>query len=252
MSNITLINDDCLIAMEKIPDKSIDMILCDLPYGITALKYDRILPMSVLWKIYKRILKENCVMAFTSVQPFTTTLISSNLSEFKYCWYWKKNQGTNFFHAKRMPIRVVEDIVIFGGKKYFPQITTGHIPTNSAKGYSDGSVYYGGNKRNNIGGKTTRFPKNVLEFSCVDNYSRLHPNEKPVLLLEYLIKTYTLSGETVLDNCMGSGSTGVACRNLNRNFIGIEIDERYYNIAKNRIYNSDCKYEGQVALQLGE
>jgi site-specific DNA-methyltransferase (adenine-specific) len=232
---IELICGNCLDKMKDIPDKSIDMILCDLPYGMTAPKWDSIIPMSELWKEYKRLIKQDCVMAFTASQPFTTMLIHSNLSEFKYCWYWIKNQGTNFFHAKRMPIRKVEEIVIFGGSKYFPQKTTGHKPTNSAFGSSNGKAYHGKNKRNYVGGSTERFPTNVLNFNCVDNYSRKHSSEKPVELFEYLIKTYSNEGDIVLDNAMGSGTTGVACKNLNRNFIGIELDESYFKIAQNRI-----------------
>ena len=134
-----------------------------------------------------------------------------------------------------MPIRKIEEICIFKKGKYYPQITDGHIPTNSAKGCSNGKAYHGTDTRDYEGGKTTRFPTNILEFKCVDNYSRLHSSEKPVDLLEYLIKTYTNEGETVLDNTMGSGTTGVACVNTNRNFIGMELDEGYFNIATNRI-----------------
>jgi site-specific DNA-methyltransferase (adenine-specific) len=134
-----------------------------------------------------------------------------------------------------MPIKKVEEICVFNSKIYYPQITDGHVPTNSAKGFSDGNVYYGTNKRSESGGKTTRYPTNILEFKCVDNYHRLHPNEKPVELLEYLIKTYTNENDLILDNCMGSGSTGEACANTNRDFIGIELDENYFNVAKERI-----------------
>ncbi len=235
MPKIELMQGDCLKKMKDIPKDSIDMVLCDLPYGVTAPKWDSILPMSLLWTEYKRIMNKEGVMVFTATQPFTTMLISSNLSDFKYCWYWIKNQGTNFFHAKRMPIRKVEEVVVFGGKRYFPQITDGHIPTNSAKGCSDGKAYHGTNTRNYEGGKTTRYPVNVLEIKCVDNYSRAHSSEKPVELMDYLIRTYTNEGDTVLDNCMGSGTTGVACVNLNRNFIGIELDPEYFKIAENRI-----------------
>jgi site-specific DNA-methyltransferase (adenine-specific) len=134
-----------------------------------------------------------------------------------------------------MPIRKVEEICVFKNGKYYPQITDGHLPTNSAKGCSNGKAYHGTNARDYEGGKTTRFPTNILDFKCVDNYSRLHSAEKPVNLLEYLIKTYTDDEDTVLDNCMGSGSTGVACKNLNRSFIGIELDTEYFKIAEKRI-----------------
>lgn len=228
-------NVDCLVGMKDIPDKSIDMILCDLPYGITAPRWDEKIDMIKLWKEYKRIIKNNSVMALFSSQPFTTKLISSNEKDFRYCWYWIKNQGTNFFHAKRMPIRKIEEICIFNGKIYFPQISEGHIPTNSAKGCSNGEAYFGTNKRNYIGGKTTRYPTNILEFKCVDNYSRLHSAEKPVELLEYLIKTYSVENDVILDNCMGSGTTAIACIRTKRNFIGFEIEKKYFDICNERI-----------------
>ena len=205
MKDIELWLGDCLELMKDIPDKSVDMILADLPYGQTAPQWDKIIDMDKLWKEYKRIRKNKSTIALFSAQPFTTKLISSNGKEYRYCWYWLKNQGTNFFHAKKMPIRRIEEIVIFGKGKYYPQITDGHIPTN------------------------------VLEFKCVDNYSRRHSSEKPVALLEYLVKTYTETLDIVLDNTMGSGSTGVACKNLGRRFIGIEKDKKYFDIAVERI-----------------
>lgn len=234
-----LLRGDCIELMSKIPDKSIDCIICDLPYGVTACDWDNQLNFEKLWEQYNRITKENAPVILFSSMPFTVDVINSNRKNFKYCWYWIKNQGTNFFHAKRMPIRKVEEICVFNSKIYYPQITDGHIPTNSAKGCSNGNIYYGDNKRNYEGGSTKRYPTNILEFKCVDNYHRLHPNEKPVELLEYLIKTYTNEGDLVLDNCMGSGSTGVACLNTNRNFIGMELDEKYFNIAKERIESLD-------------
>jgi len=225
----------CLSEMDNIHKNSVDMILCDLPYGVTASSWDSIIDFNTIWYKYEKVVKEKAVIALFSSQPFTTKLIQSNIADFKYCWYWQKNQGTNFFHAKRMPIRKIEEICIFKGGRYFPQITDGHIPTNSAKGCSNGDTYFGKNIRNYEGNKTTRFPTNILDFKCVNNYSRLHSQQKPVDLLEYLIKTYTYEGDTVLDNCMGSGSTGVACLNTNRKFIGIEKDDKYFEIAKNRI-----------------
>ena len=230
-----IIQGDCMEIIPSIPNKSVDMVLCDLPYGITAPVWDSVLPMDVLWGEYKRIIKKNGVMVFTSSQPFTTMLISSNISDFKYCWYWIKNQGTNFFHAKRMPIRKVEEVVVFGGSKYYPQITDGHMPTNSAKGCSNGVAYHGTDKRDYVGGKTSRYPTNILPIKCVDNYSRVHSSQKPVSLFEYIIKTYTKEEEVVFDNCIGSGTTAIACINTNRNFIGIEKEEKYCEIARERI-----------------
>ncbi len=230
-----VVHGDCLDIMKNMPDACVDMVLCDLPYGMTAPKWDEHINMDKLWECYGRVIKNQGTIALFASQPFTTKLISSNEKEFRYCWYWLKNQGTNFFHAQRMPIRKLEEICVFGKGKYNPQITDGHIPTNSAKGCSNGKVYHGTNKRNCDGGKTTRYPVNVLDFKCVDNYSRIHSAEKPVDLCEYLIKTYTDEGDLVLDNCAGSGSTGVACQKTKRNFIGMEIDANYCKLANKRL-----------------
>ena len=226
---------DCLEIMKNIPDKSVDFICIDPPYGLTASKWDSEVSFNCLWPQFNRIGKDDYVIAIFGCQPFTTKVISSNLHKFKYCWYWNKNQGTNFFHAKKMPIRKVEEISIFGGKKYNPQITDGHIPTNSAKGCSNGKTYHGTNTRDYEGGKTTRFPDNILNFKCVDNYSRLHSSQKPVELLEFLINTYSDNGDMVLDCFAGSGSTLIAAKNLNRQFIGIEKEEEYFNIIMDRL-----------------
>ena len=226
---------DCLELMCNIPDESVDLILIDPPYGMTAPKWDSVVSFDLLWENFQRIGKNGFVTLIFGSQPFTTKVISSNIKEFKYCWYWNKNQGTNFFHAKRMPIRKVEEICVFGGKTYYPQISEGHLPTQSAKGCSNGKAYHGTNVRDYEGGKTTRYPTNILDFPCVDNYSRVHSSEKPIPLLEYLIKTYTKENELVLDCFAGSGSTLVASKNLNRQFIGIEKEKEYYNICLDRL-----------------
>lgn len=231
---------DCLQSLKELKNESVDLVLCDLPYGITAPQWDKVIDMGLLWSEYNRIVKKDGNIVLFASQPFTTKLIESNSKNFRYTWYWLKNQSTNFFHAKSMPLRKVEEICVFkvkGGKsmRYYPQITDGHEPTNSSKGSTNGSAYHGDKKRDYEGGSTTRFPNNVLEFKCVDNYSRIHSSEKPVELLEYLIKTYTIENDVVLDNTMGSGSTGEACRNLNRYFIGMENDEKYFNKAKERL-----------------
>lgn len=226
---------DCLSILPEIEEHSVDMILCDPPFNVTANKWDVPIPLDTLWARYNLIIKPGGAIVLFSSQPFTTALISSNLSGFKYCWYWCKNQGTNFFHAKRMPIRKVEEICVFNSSVYYPQITDGHAPTNSAKGCSNGKTYHGDNKRDYEGGSTTRMPTNILDFKCVDNYSRLHSSEKPVALLEYSIKTYTLEGETVLDSCAGSGSTGVAARNIGRNYILIEKEPQFYEVIQERL-----------------
>lgn len=230
-----IIQGECLEKMKDLPDDSVDFICADLPYGKTAPKWDEILPAEMLWEQYNRIIKSKGTIALFASQPFTTKLISSNEKDFRYVWYWIKNQATNFFHAKRMPTRKVEEIVIFKKGKYYPQMTHGHKPTNSAKGCSNGKAYHGKNKRDYKGGKTTRYPTNVLEFKCVSNYKRLHSAEKPVELIEYLIKTYTDKGDLVLDNVAGSGTTGEACINLNRDFILMENDPKYYQIIKDRL-----------------
>lgn len=235
-----LYQGDCLDFLRELEPESVDLVLCDLPYGITAPQWDKVINMDLLWKEYNRIVKKNGNIVLFASQPFTTKLISSNLKNFRYTWYWSKNQSTNFFHAKSMPLRKIEEICVFkvkGGKdmKYIPQITDGHIPTNSSKGSSNGKAYHGVNKRNYIGGSTQRFPNNVLEFKCVDNYSRIHSSEKPVDLLEYLIKTYTDENDVVLDNTMGSGSTGEACIKANRFFIGMEKDKECFDKAKKRL-----------------
>jgi site-specific DNA-methyltransferase (adenine-specific) len=208
--------------------------------------------MVELWKQYNRIIKKNGTIALFASQPFTTKIISSNEKDFRYCWYWLKNQGTNFFHAKRMPIRKIEEICIFKKGKYYPQITDGHIPTNSAKGCSNGKAYHGTNTRDYEGGKTTRFPTNILEFKCVDNYSRLHSSEKPVDLLEYLIKTYTDENDLVLDNTMGSCSTGIACINTDRNFIGIEKELEHFTNSKKRVEEKRKEKDFNLITSFGD
>jgi len=243
---------DTIEQMKLIPDKSIDFICCDLPYGMTAPKWDEHIDMDELWKQYNRIIKKNGTIALFASQPFTTKIISSNEKDFRYCWYWLKNQGTNFFHAKRMPIRKIEEICIFKKGKYYPQIMDGHIPTNSAKGCSNGKAYHGTNTRDYEGGKTTRFPTNILEVKCVDNYSRLHSSEKPVDLLEYLIKTYTDENDLVLDNTMGSCSTGIACINTDRNFIGIEKELEHFTNSKKRVEEKRKEKEFNTVTSFGD
>ncbi|WP_318491925.1 DNA-methyltransferase [Photobacterium leiognathi] len=233
----SLMQGDCLEKMKEIPDGSVDMILCDPPYGTTACKWDSIIPLAPMWEQLKRIIKPNGAIVMTASQPFTTTLISSNLSMFKYCWVWEKNVATNFYHAKRQPLRKHEDIVIFYAETgcYYPQKTHGHNPTSSAKGKSKGVLWHGDNIRNYKGGDTSRYPTSIIRIDVEDLKKRVHPTQKPVALGEYLIKTYTNEGETVLDFTMGSGSFGVAAINLNRKFIGIELDKDYFGIATSRI-----------------
>lgn len=231
---------DCLCLMDYIDDKSIDMILCDLPYGTTDCKWDSIIPFEPLWKQYKRIIKDNGAIVLFSAQPFTTKLISSNFKDYRYNWYWKKNNATGALFAKVQPMRCIEDICVFYKHKptYNPQGLIQLKEPIVSIPHSNGEVYK--EKKNPSVQTHTGYPKHFLEFKneVAGNKNRLHPTQKPVALLEYLIKTYTNERETVLDNCMGSGSTGVACINTKRNFIGFELDKKYFDIARQRIDNA--------------
>ena len=234
-NDIKLFRGDCLEVMKSIPDKSIDMILCDLPYGKTQNKWDSIISLEKLWEQYNRIIKDNGVIALFAQIPFDKVLGVSNLKMLRYEWIWQKEQGTGFLNAKKMPLKNHENILIFYKKSpiYNPQMKKGKPYTLERNTYT---VNYGKQvdmvRTENTG---ERYPLTILKFKR--DKEKLHPTQKPVELLEYLIKTYTNEGELVLDNCMGSGSTGVACLNTNRKFIGIELDENYYNIACNRINN---------------
>ena len=236
MKDIELWQGDCLELMKDIPDKSIDMILCDLPYGTTACKWDVIIPFEPLWEQYNRIIKDNGAIVLFGSEPFSSYLRMSNIKNFKYDWIWNKKKGGNPLLSKIQPIKITENISVFGKNKvnYYPIMTERDKPKNRGKNTGKKSE-----TTNNawVENKTYThlYPKNIIEFSNASQKGKLHPTQKPVALLEYLIKTYTNEGETVLDNCMGSGSTGVACKNLNRKFIGIELDDTYYEIAKNRI-----------------
>lgn len=240
---------DCLELMKDIPDKSIDMILCDLPYGnFTACKWDIIIPFQNLWESYERVISNNGAICLFSSQPFTTALISSKIDLFKYCWYWKKNKPNGWQHSKNKPMTAIEEICVFSKAKmghvsqlgdkrmrYSPQgiISAGK---KTVKSYWHGESM---GKRGNQVGKEfesfTNFPHNVLEYDVTHSYTQLHPTQKPVVLCEYLIKTYTNEGDLVLDNCAGSGSTLVAAKNLNRRYIGVEKEEKYFNICKERL-----------------
>lgn len=244
-NQITLFLGDCLEKLKNIPSKSVQLVLCDPPYGTTALKWDSVIPLEPLWKELDRVLTPTGVVALTCSQPFTSALISSNMKHFKYTWVWEKNMATNFLHAKRQPLRNTEDIVVFYRKSgsYYPIKTTGHKPTQSAKGKSVGKLWHGTNVRNSDGGATDRHPLTIIKgINIVDPKKRVHPTQKPVALMEYLIKTYTLEGEVVLDFAMGSGTSGIAAKNLNRIFIGIERDPQIFKTAEYRIYNLTTDY----------
>jgi len=232
-------NEDCLIGMQRIPDKSIDMILCDLPYGTSACKWDVVIPFEPLWAQYKRIIKDNGAIVLFGSQPFTSALVMSNPTLFKYSLVWDKTTKTNHLNAKKQPLRRTEDIVVFYEKQctYNPQGLIGgnfnNYRPNHFK-YKKGEKVYGEQKEHSNTSSFTNYPDNVVCFSN-GNHKSQHPTQKPVELMEYLIKTYTNEGETVLDNCMGSGTTILAAINTNRKFIGIEKDEQYFKIAEQRI-----------------
>ena len=234
---INLLHGDCLELMNDIPDKSVDMILCDLPYGVTQCKWDAIIPFDKLWEQYNRIIKDNGAVVLFGSEPFTSLLICSNLKNFKYNWIWQKNNTTGFLNAKKQPLNDNETISVFYKKQctYNPQMTVAEKTYKRGMAKRSKSDCYGEEKDFVQVDTGLRYPKRIQYFN--NNYTReqLHPTQKPVELLEYLIKTYTNEDDVVLDNCMGSGSTGVACINTNRRFIGMEIEEKYFEIAKDRI-----------------
>lgn len=236
-----LYHGDCLDVMKDIPDKSVDMILCDLPYGTTQNKWDSIISLDKLWKEYNRIIKDNGAIVLFAQTPFDKVLGYSNLKMLKYEWIWEKTAATGHLNAKKMPMKAHENILVFYKKlpTYNPQKTTGHTPVHSYTKYQDDGSNYGKTKVGiSGGGSTERYPRSVQVFKSDKQKVALHPTQKPIDLLQYLIKTYTNEGEIILDNCMGSGSTGVACLNTSRKFIGIELDDKYFDIAKNRIENT--------------
>src|SRR5574344_501842 len=254
MNQIQIKRGDCLELMKEIPDKSIDMILCDLPYGTTACKWDEVIPFEPLWEQYNRIIKDNGAIILFGTEPFSSELRLSNKSDYKYDIYWVKEKPTNFMQVKKRVGKLTENICVFykkqctynpqmvkhNGKKVtnkpsernakFKSVVASDSPTLSIKPYEDTGY---------------RYPCDILNINREKLGSTVHPTQKPVELLEWLIKTYTNEGEVILDNCMGSGSTGVACINTNRKFIGMELDEHYFNVAKDRIQNNiDIKEKG--------
>ena len=235
----TIHQGDCLELMKDIPDGSVDMILADLPYGTTACKWDTIIPFEPLWEQYKRIIKPNGAIVLTASQPFTSALVMSNPKMFKYSWYWHKSP-TGFLNAKKMPMKSVEDVLVFykAQPQYNPQglvrvnkVVKNH-KTKSTKGIIGLSTHNGGRLSGEYIQEYTNYPTQLLSFPNIKGY---HPTQKPVALFEYLIKTYTNEGGLVLDNVAGSGTTGVACQNLNRNFILMEQEPEYVEIIKKRL-----------------
>jgi len=236
-----IIQGDCLEVMKDIPDKSIDLVLADLPYGTTACKWDTIIPFEPLWEQYKRVIKDNGAIVLTASQPFTSALVMSNIKMFKYELIWNKDLCKNPGLAKIRPLPSFENILVFGKGKvvYNPQMEEGK-PYNDVR-KKPTQVHNGNEHKYGFSGNTVnvinngyRFPKSVITIRNA-NFKGQHPTQKPVALFEYLIKTYTNEGDLVLDNCAGSGTTGVACKNLNRNFILIEKDKEYCKIAEERL-----------------
>lgn len=228
---------DCLEEMNKIPDGSVDLILCDLPYGTTRNKWDSIVPLQELWAHYRRICRGAIVL--TAQTPFDKVLGASNLGMLRYEWIWEKTTATGHLNASKMPMKAHENVLVFydGLPTYNPQKTTGHprkVSTSAHKRNSSKSSNYGDAALSTYD-STERYPRSVLVFATDKQKAALHPTQKPVALMEYLIRTYTNEGDVVMDNCMGSGTTGVACANTGRKFVGIERDEKYFEIAKERI-----------------
>lgn len=237
----TLLLGDCLERMKEIPDGSVDLIVVDLPYGTTQNKWDSMIDLEEMWVQLDRICKPNTAKLMFAQTPFDKVLGCSNLKELKYEWIWEKTTATGHLNAKKMPMKAHENILVFYNNlpTYNPQKTTGHKPANSYTKHQDDGSNYGETKVGiSGGGQTDRYPRSVQVFKTDKQKVSLHPTQKPVALLEYLIKTYSNEGDVVLDFTMGSGSTGVACLNTNRKFIGIEMDEGYFNIAKERIEES--------------
>lgn len=245
--DVTLMHGDCLELMKQIPDGSVDMVLTDPPYGITVCRWDNVIPFEPMWEQLKRVTKKNSAIVMTARQPFTSALVMSNAADFHQALVWQKNKASGHLNAKKRHLTGHEDVLVFASSPptYNPQKWQSKPSTRATRtkptdlyGAQVSTTYQGGN--------TDRYPVSVLPFPVVNNDGtgggRFHPTQKPIALMEYLIKTYTNEGETVLDFTMGSGTTGVAAKNLNRSFIGIELDEGYFNIAKERI-ESGCLYQ---------
>lgn len=244
MSKYELHLGDCLEVMKSIPDGSVDMILCDLPYGTTACKWDTVIPFEPLWAQYRRIAKRNAAIVLTASQPFTSALTMSNIKAFRYSWVWEKGKATGHLNAKKMPLKKHEDILVFcfGSTPYHAQglISVKRKNSRPSQGVTKGEMY--GKQRNDYGfSNAANYPKSVIFFS--GEHKPVHPTQKPVALMEYMVRTYTNEGDIVLDNCMGSGTTGVACMNTGRRFIGIEMDAGYFQIARGRIMEAEAAAE---------
>jgi DNA modification methylase len=243
MKKIDLLHGDCLELMKEIPDKSVDLILTDPPYGTTACKWDSVIPFEPMWEQLSRIIKPNGAICLFGSEPFSSALRMSNIKNFKYDWIWNKKLAGNGILAKKQPLKIHEIVSVFNSGIYIPQMTKGKYRKKMTGGIKESEIT-GGNAVVDEYSNDLYYPKTILEYGIGNmRKGRLHPTQKPIALLEYLIKTYTNEGEKVLDFTMGSGTTGVACVNTNRNFIGIELDDEYFEIAKRRISEAQNKPE---------
>lgn len=224
-----LIHGDCLELMRELPDASVDMVLCDLPYGTTQNKWDAVIPFDALWREYERICTGAIVL--TASQPFSSALVMSRADWFRYAWVWEKSAATGHLNAKRMPMKLHEDILVFS-KRTAPYNPQGLVPFNKVTRRGNNGTNFGASGTENFQ-EFTNYPRSILRFA--GDPKSVHPTQKPAALMEYLIRTYTNEGDTVLDNCMGSGTTGVACANTGRRFIGMELDADYFEIARKRV-----------------
>jgi len=228
----------CIEKMRDIEDASIDAVIADPPYGTTSCKWDSVIPLDEMWQQLKRVTKPSAAIVLFAAQPFTSALVMSNTEMYRYCWVWDKRRGTGHMNAKKQPLRICEDVVVFYQKQcvYNPKMRTGHKPYSVSQSEARTPHYGSADRRPDIisssGGE--RYPVNLLRFAKLMNFT-MHPTQKPVSLLRYLVATYTNKGDTVLDFCMGSGTTGVACKKLGRDFIGIELDSAYFDTARKRI-----------------
>lgn len=241
---------DCLELMQGLQQESVDMILCDLPYGTTQCKWDIIIPFDILWLQYERVIKPNGAIVLCGSEPFSSHLRLSNLSLYKYDWIWDKVKGTGFLNAKKQPMRNHEIISVFYKNQctYNPQKTIGHNKKVSFRAKHHQTEVYGKMNNDYLYSSTERYPRSIQVFSTDTQNSSLHPTQKPVALFEYLIKTYTNEGDLVLDNCMGSGTTAIACLNTSRKFIGMEKESKYFDVAAERINEWNNKKQSELAF----
>ena len=247
-----IFNEDCLIGMQRISDKSVDMILCDLPYGTTQNSWDSVIPFEPLWEQYNRIIKDNGAIVLTAQPPFDKVLACSNLDMFRYEWIWEKPEASGFLNAEKMPLKAHENILIFYKKlpTYNPYKTKGvkKVSLKESKDKCKMSSTYGKHLNTKDYCSDERFPRSIIRFSSDKQKINIHPTQKPVKLFEYLIKTYTNENETILDNCMGSGTTAIACVNTKRKYIGFEMDETYFKLASERIDKHTKEFNCEVGL----